>query len=530
MKILKSKEMAYADKNTIELTGIPSLVLMENAGRTAAQIILERYPECKKFSVVAGSGNNGGDGLVIGRYLKKYGKEVKVFLLASSRDKLSQDNLKNLEIYESFGGEVYLITEKNIPKIRNGIKDSEVIIDAIFGTGFTPPVKGYREKVIKIIDSYYQKKKIVSVDVPSGLSTDYGKVDGTYLRADITVTFAYPKVSHILYPSSLFCGDVYVIDISIDESYVKEIHRYLLTKENILLPERKKDSHKYSYGHLLVIGGSVGKTGAVIMSSKTGTVSGAGLVTAVIPKSVNSIVEMALTEEMTIPVEDENGVFGKNSHREIREIVKKGKFTSIAVGMGMSVSESCVSVIEEILKLQMPVVIDADGLNNLRLIEGFKKRLKKRKYPTVLTPHIGEMSRLTGLKTTEIVENMEDVAVSFSSETGCYVVLKGSRTLISTPDGKVFYSIKGNEGMATAGTGDVLAGIIGTLIYRLGVEEGVKTAVYIHGLSGDLAVKDIGAESLKATDLIRYIPKAYNYLKNIDIKTDHKFYRTLSTI
>ncbi len=527
MRVLKAKEMAFADENTIKLTGIPSLVLMENAGRTASEIVLKHYLDKNNFVVVAGSGNNGGDGIVIARYLLRKGKNVKVFILSDSKSKLSEDNRKNLEIFESFGGSVLLTSKEKLAKLRNAVKEADVVIDAIFGTGFNPPVKGYREKALEIINRY--AKAVVSVDIPSGLSTDTGKVEGTFVKADLTVTFAYPKLAHILYPACEYCGDVYVIDISIDNNYLKEIKRFILTPENIKIPERKKNSHKYTYGHTLIIGGSAGKTGAVIMASKASTAAGSGLTTAVIPASLDPILENVLIEEMTIPVDDKNGFFGKKAGKEILEIIKKGKFTSVVAGMGMSVTENTISLVENLLKVRLPLVLDADGINNLVLIDDFKKKLLKRKYPTVLTPHVGEMSRLTGLSTKEISDNMEDIAKEFAKETNTYIVLKSSRTVIATPEGEVFYSVRGNEGMATAGTGDVLAGILGTLIYRLGVKEGVKTGVFLHGLSGDLAKEDIDVESMKATDLIRYIPKAYQFLKNYK-PVFTNFYRKLGEV
>ncbi|WP_293446307.1 NAD(P)H-hydrate dehydratase [Persephonella sp.] len=525
MKLLKAREMAFADENTIKLTGIPSLVLMENAGRTASQIILDRL-DFRSAVVVAGTGNNGGDGLVIARYLLLAGKDVKVFILSDSTKKLSEDNKKNLEIYETFGGSVSLIGEDKLRKMINPLKEADITIDAIFGTGFTPPVRGYREKAIHLINRY--SKKVVAVDIPSGLSTDTGKIEGIHTKADITITFAYPKPAHILYPVCEYCGDVYVVDISIDRQYLKAINRYLLEPSDIKLPVRKKNSHKYTYGHLLVIGGSKGKTGAVIMASKSATASGSGLVTAVVPEELDGIFENALIEEMTIPVHSKDGMFGRNSVKQIKQIIKNGKFTSIAVGMGMSVNQNTTEIIRELLKVKMPLVIDADGLNNLSLIDNFKNLLKKRKYPTVLTPHIGEMSRLTGIKTKDISDNMEEVSKEFSAETGVYTVLKGSRTVISTPDGKVFYSIRGNEGMATAGTGDILAGILGTMVYRLGAEEGVKTGVYLHGLSGDIASRFINVESMKATDLIRFIPDAFDLLRSY--RKSYSFYYPLDPL
>ena len=507
MKVLKAKEMAFADQNTINLTKIPSLVLMENAGRGTVEIINKYFSDKNKFVVVAGSGNNGGDGLVVARYLLNLSKEVKVFILADSREKLSKDNLHNLEIFETIGGQVSFINEKKLIKLRNEIKKSDVVIDAIFGTGFKPPVKGYREKAIDIINQ--SGKRVISVDIPSGLWSDSGEIKGSFIKADITITFAYPKLVHILYPASQYCGDVYVVDISIDDSYLKEVKRFIITPENLTLPERKKDSHKYSYGHNLVIGGSVGKSGAVIMAAKASTKAGAGLTTAIIPQEINQVVEINLIEEMSIPVNSKNGMFGKRAVSQIKEIIKKGKFSSITIGMGMSVNEYTLKIIEDILKLKMPVVIDADGLNNLSILDNFKKLLQKRKFPTILTPHVGEMSRLTKLETSYINKNLEEVAKEFAKETKSHVVLKSSRVVIATPDEEVYYSIKGNEGMATAGTGDVLSGIIGALINRLKPLEAIKTGVYLHGLSGDLAVKDIGKESLKATDLIDYIPSAY---------------------
>ncbi|WP_457638634.1 NAD(P)H-hydrate dehydratase [Persephonella sp.] len=519
MRLLTAREMAFADENTIKLTGIPSLVLMENAGRTASQIILEKL-DFSTAVVVAGSGNNGGDGLVIARYLLLAGKKVKVFILADSRKKLSEDNLKNLEIFETFGGEAYLIGQDKTGKLRSPIKEADIVIDAVFGTGFTPPVKGYREKVLQMINQY--AKKVVAVDIPSGLSTDTGSINGTHITADITITFAYPKIAHVMYPACEYCGDVYVVDISIDRQYLKEFRRHLLEPSMLKLPYRTKNSHKYTYGHLLVVGGSKGKTGAVIMACRSATASGSGLVSAVVPQELDHIFETALVEEMTIPVDSRDGTFGKKAHDQIKKLIKNGKFTSVAVGMGMSVNENTVAVIERILKEKLPVVIDADGLNNLVLVDSFKEKLKKRKYPTVLTPHIGEFSRLTGISTREIAENMEETAKEFSAQTGVYVVLKGSRTVISTPEGNIYYSIRGNEGMATAGTGDVLAGILGTLVYRLGAEEGVKTGVYLHGLAGDVAGKFINRESMKATDLIDYIPDALDILSDFSFR--YSFY------
>ena len=528
MKVLKSCEMSKIDSLTINETGINSLVLMENAGRTSTEIILSKFPDKKRFLIIAGSGNNGGDGLVVARYLKLCGKEVNVFILAKGEEKLSEDNRANLNVLKNICGSPKFITEENVDLLEDYLKDTDVIVDAIFGTGFKPPVKGYREEVIKLINRYKYKynKIIVSIDIPSGLSTDTGKIDGAYIEADITITFAYPKLAHILFPASLKCGEVYVVDISIDRKYADDIKRELLTFKNITLPKRERDSHKYSYGHTLIIGGSKGKTGAVIMSAKSSSTIGSGLVSVVIPSSLNDIFEVSLIEEMSIPVEDRgDGTFSKDAFYQIKDIVENGKYTSIALGMGMSVSEDTRELVKLILKnINLPIVLDADGINSLVLNEDFKDILKARDGKTVLTPHIGEMARLTGLKTKDILDNMEDIGKNFAEETKSVVILKGSRTVIATPEGEIFYSTRGSEGMATAGTGDVLSGIVASLIYRLGVVEGAKAGVFIHGIAGEVATERKHRESVKATDLIEFIPDTLKLIEKEKEKVYYKFF------
>jgi yjeF N-terminal region len=237
MKILKSFEIAITDKRTIEITGIPSLVLMESAGRSAVQIILQHYPNLEKITVVAGSGNNGGDAVVVARYLAKLGKEVYLFILAENESKLSPDNLKNLEIFKNFGFTYQFITDKNLDTLEKNLVQTDLIVDGIFGTGFKPPVKSFRENVIKLINQ--SKKPVVSIDIPSGLSADTGNVEGEVVKADITITFGYPKICHILYPALQYCGKVYVADISLNPVYA-EVGRYLITPENLTLPVREK--------------------------------------------------------------------------------------------------------------------------------------------------------------------------------------------------------------------------------------------------------------------------------------------------
>ncbi len=512
MKILKSKEIANVDKLTIEDTKIPSLALMESAGRSVVEVILKNYANIDNICVIAGSGNNGGDAIVVARYLAKLGKNVKLFILSESKENLSEDNRRNLEIYEKFNFKYNFLNSENFEFLRESIKDCELIVDGIFGTGFKPPVKGYRENIIKIINE--SKKPIISIDLPSGIDADSGDIKGTCIKAETTVTFGYLKLCHILYPALDYCGRVFLADISLNDKYA-DVKRYLITIENLTLPVREKTGHKYSFGHVLIIGGSVGKSGAVIMACKSATKSGSGLTTAIVPESINPVIENNLIEEMSIPIPSKNGMFAENSENQILNIINNGKFSSIVVGMGMGISDTNKKIVENLIKVEKPIVIDADGLNNLASIENFEEKLSNRKNTTVLTPHIGEFSRLTKLSAKEIIEDYENIGKEFAIKTNSFLILKFHRMVLFTPYGEIYYSNKGNPGMATAGSGDVLAGIVGALINRLDTLESLKLAIYLHGLAGDLAAKDIGEESLKATDIINYIPQAFKYISQL---------------
>lgn len=503
MKILKSNEIALVDKKTIEETGVPSLVLMENAGRSVFEIIKERFFSQNSFCVVCGSGNNGGDGLVVARYLHRAGKNVEVFILSKDISELSKDNRNNLEILTNFGKKVVFVTQDNISVIRDSLARSDIIVDAIFGTGFRPPVKGYRKDVINLIEQ--SKKTIVSVDIPSGLDADSYKIYQDCIKADVTVTFGYKKPCHILYPASEYCGEVILCDIGLNDRYSEDIKRELITPETLIYPKREKTSHKYTIGHVAIVGGSIGKSGAVIMAAKSASRSASGLVTTIIPDCINQTIETNLIEEMSYPLPCQDGKFSKDAYKGIPRILKDLKISSVVVGMGMSVGEGSKSVVKEILNADKPVVIDADGINNLISIENYMDILRNREKPTVLTPHIGEFSRLTGLTSEDILENMEEIALNFCNRTKCYLILKFSRMMIATWEGKILYNTTGNPGMATAGTGDILAGLVGGLVNRLEIEEALKLAVYTHGKAGDLAAKRYGVESMKATDMIDFI-------------------------
>lgn len=503
MRILKSSELSLVDRKTSQETGIPSLVLMENAGRSAFYTIKDRFGDRKKFLVVAGSGNNGGDGIVVARYLKRDGKDVKLLILAEGPSSLTADSRKNLDIAVNFGIKPVFITKDNLEVLRQEVNWCEVLVDAIFGTGFKPPVVGYRKEALEIISK--SGKLTVSIDIPSGLDADSHLVFEPSVVADITITFGYKKLCHILFPASCSCGEVFLWDIGLDDRHASEFRRFLITPQSLTFPKREKTGHKYTFGHVGIVGGSTGKSGAVILSAKAATRSGSGLVTVIVPDCIDQIVQTNLVEEMSYPLPSEGGLFSQEAHLKIRQAIESLRISSLVVGMGMSVSNSNQEILKEILKLNRPLVIDADGINNLSLIQHYKSLLRDREFPTILTPHIGEFSRLTGLSSTEIFDKMEEVATEFCRDTGCYLILKFSRMMVVTPTGDVYYNTTGNPGMATAGTGDVLAGMVGALINRMQVIDALKLAVYAHGMAGDMAAKKYSEESLKATDLIEFI-------------------------
>jgi len=518
MKLVTASQMQELDSKTINEIGIPSLVLMENAARGVANAVIRFFPQAKKILVVAGKGNNGGDGIAAGRILKiRNRREVHVFL-PYEEDELKPDCKVQYQIASKIGIKFL----KELPPLE----EYDLIIDAIFGTGFTPPIKGRWVEVVRKINE--SKKTVVAVDIPSGISADSGEVIEPVVKADITVTFALPKYGHVLYPSAVYCGKVLVRDISIPVDLLGEdIKTELIEVQNLknLIPEREPYTYKNREGHVLIIGGSSGKTGAVIMAAKAATEAGAGLVTVGTAESLDPILENALVEEMTMPLpEMEKGFL----HPHIWDFVVNDRnferFSSAVLGPGMGRYKEGQDIIRDFLEgWNKPIVIDADGINNLADMgkEG-KGLLKKREIPAVLTPHVGEMQRLTGLYSKEIITNQIEVARRFAEENNCYLVLKSARTVIATPEGEVFVNVRGTPAMAKGGVGDVLSGILGALVGKMPIKEALILGVSLHAIAGELAERDKDTESVRATDLINHIWSAYKFIRNYDPKGDYK--------
>jgi NAD(P)H-hydrate epimerase len=513
MKVATSEEIKRIDRRAIEKYGIPGTVLMENAGRSVVLSMIDRYGNLKgkRVSIVAGKGNNGGDGFVIARYLHNFNVKVDVFLTSRSSE-IKGDARINLNILKRSG--IPLCEKFSLKELDIYLKHSDIIVDAIFGTGLSSEVKKPFSDVINLINC--SGKPVVSVDIPSGISSDAGEVLGIAVKADLTVTFVIPKRGILLFPGAEYAGVVKVADIGIPAKVIEEedIRCNLLTREEIrsLLPERRPDSHKGLFGHLLVIAGSVGKTGAAVMTGLSALRVGSGLVTIATPASLNNILEAKLTEVMTFPL-PETDVQSIALSAENILIKLMPMMSAIAIGPGLSVHPETVRLVRRLItKSERPMVIDADALNSLA---GYLDILKRSKVPLILTPHPGEMARLIGKTSKDVQKDRIRIAHDFAMKHRVYLVLKGARTVFSDPDGNIYINTSGNPGMATAGTGDVLTGIIAGLISQ-GIDplSALKSGVHIHGLAGDLSAEELGDMGMIACDIIERIPRVIKSLKS----------------
>jgi NAD(P)H-hydrate epimerase len=509
MKVATAEQMQELDRKSIEIYRIPGIVLMENAGRGAIEVITRTFPDIRKqkIAVIAGKGNNGGDGFVIARHLLNQGISVKVFLLTDPKS-LRGDAETNYTIFHHMKGEVIsLPSSKDYQKVKKSLENIDLLIDGIFGTGLDAEVRGYYREVIDHLNTLM--KPMVSIDIPSGLDANTGKPLGTAIRASLTVTFGLPKVGHLISPGIDYVGSLKIIDIGIPKRLVEEekIQTHLLEYEEIqrwLSIPRRHDTHKGDYGHLLVIAGSVGKTGAAAMACEAALRMGAGLVTLAIPKSLNPIMEMKLTEVMTEPLpETPKQTLSLRAFHPILRLCENKK--AVIIGPGIGTYKETQSLVQKLIKtLNLPIILDADGLTSLA---SQPKTLLTSKRPLILTPHPGEMARLIQSTAKEVQEDRISVSRNFSQSHRLYLVLKGHRTLIATPKGEVFINPTGNPGMASGGTGDVLTGMIGGLICQgYDILPSLQMSVYLHGLAGDSVAQELGEKSLVATDMIKKIP------------------------
>lgn len=509
MIIVTANQMQLLDRQTIESFGIPGRVLMENAGRGATQAFLQKiYSKGPgRVGVLAGRGNNGGDGFVMARYLAQRDIEVTVFLL-STTDKVKGDAGENLKLLGPCKVDVVEIPDnRQFAAHESNMRHIPYWIDAILGTGLNSDVKGYFRQVIEFINSL--DRAVFAVDIPSGLNADTGQPCGVCMQAEATATFAYAKIGHVIHPGVQYCGQVDVIDIGIPPTMADGagIQQQLITGADIrnLLRPRVPDTHKGRTGHALVVAGATGKTGAAAMAATSALRAGAGLVTLGIPRTLNTILEGQVTEAMTLPLPDQQT--GLLLEEAFDDIVKAAQDKqAMAVGPGLGTASHTRNLVYRVIKeIDRPLVIDADGLNNLA---GRLGCLEGRKSATVLTPHPGEMSRLTGMPTSQIQADRITAARKLAEQNRVHVILKGARTLVAAPDGMILINPTGNPGMAAGGMGDVLTGLVtGFLAQGHAALEACVLSVYLHGLAADMLNRK-AAWGYLATEVMDTIPLA----------------------
>ncbi len=514
MRLVTAEKMQSVDRHAIDAMGIPGLELMEEAGMGTVGVLIDvaGVEAGDHVVVVCGKGNNGGDGFVIARGLGEYGAEVDVFLLGSASD-VSGDARANLDLLEP-GTVSEIADEKGVDALTEALDESDVAVDAIFGTGFSGVPRGLNGAAIAALND--SDVPVLAVDVPSGLDASTGAVEGECVVAEWTSTMALPKKGFFLFPGREFVGDIHVIDIGIPPEAVEAVgvHEHVLTPVEAALsvPPRDPAGHKGTFGRVAVIGGSVGYTGAAALSSSAALRSGAGLVTLGVPASLNDVLEAKVTEVITRPLpETEERSLARAALEGARAIIDGAD--AVAIGPGLSTAEDTVAFVRELVSsLETPAVIDADGLNALTPdIVGSRSG----EAAVVLTPHPGEMARLIGCATADVLADREQLACTVAEQARATVVLKGAATVIATIAGDVMINPTGNDGMATAGSGDVLTGIIAALLARgMSGPDAAALGAYVHGLAGDLAAEAVGRTGVVAGDILKFVPLAFLELES----------------
>ena len=504
MKIVTAEEMRAIDRATSERFGVPSLTLMENAGSAVAEHVLANYSAAQKIVVFCGKGNNGGDGFVAARLLYEKARTVQVILLADRVD------LKG-DAAEMFGKlpmqpiVVHSSEDWESEQVRIAVP-ADLYLDAILGTGFKPPVSGLYAEAIALMNA--SQVPVVAVDIPSGADA-MSPQQGIMARADSIVTFTAPRPAHVF--SGLTLGATHVAEIgSPQEAIVSSLQLNVITARDIapLVGPRPADSNKGKYGHVLVVGGSVGKAGSVAMAGMSALRTGAGLSTVATPKSALATVAGFHPEVMTEALEETGeGTIAANA-RERLDALMKGK-SVLAIGPGISQFPETSELVRNVVSTKdLPIVLDADGLN---AFGGRSNELSGKGRLLVITPHPGEMARLSGISTADVQKDRLGVARQFAREHELIVVLKGYRTLVVEPDGEAWVNMTGNPGMSTGGTGDILTGMVAGMIAQHPSDPllAVCAAVHLHGLAGDVMRESVGEHSMVATDLLRGLPEAF---------------------
>lgn len=508
MRLLTANQIRELDRCAIEDCNVPGLILMENAGRGASQIVNDRYSSLRPGSilVVAGKGNNGGDGYVMARHLENMGWNVQTLVLAS-RSGITGDAATNLSILESNQHLLhYALSDDDIAQFIDQLSGVALVIDAIFGNGLNSAVRGHYRYAIQRINA--MKLPVVAVDMPSGCHGTTGDILAESIMADCSISFAFPKLGQVSYPAYQCGGELFVADIGMPHHLRQTVsNQYVFVTRQVaatLLPLRPPGGHKGTFGHVLVVAGSTGKGGAAQMCSAAGLRSGAGLVTLATADTVQPFIAPAIPEVMTVALPSEYGGLTCDSFETIRSLWH-GK-NVVALGPGLGQTDTVKQLVRDIvLSVPCSVVIDADALNAL---EGNFSCMKNRQAKhVVVTPHPGEMARMTGLSIDEIQNHRAEVAGKFAEKWDVVVVLKGARTVIAAPDGRVWINSSGNSGMGSGGMGDILTGVIaGWLAQGVDLFNAAVLGVYLHGKAADQCVAHYGSAGYVATDLLPQLP------------------------
>lgn len=511
MRVVTAQTMQEIDRQAINAFNISGLQLMENAGRSCLEVIVAEYGLKGRAVVMAGKGNNGGDGYVIARLLAQRGWDVQVIILADP-GQITGDAAENLGKLP--GASISYCTHEGqlSAQYREEIFQTDLIVDALFGTGLRNNVCGVYLEAIDLMN--VSGRPIVSVDIPSGIDGSTGQVLGGAVRATTTVTFAFAKLGHLFYPGALHTGRLVVADIGIPPEVMATAAGYdFLDVDTIrpLLHRRDRLAHKGTSGHCLLIAGSTGKTGAAALSAKSAVRAGSGLVTLAVAESLHTILEIKTTEVMTVPLADSGNGYLTNSACPAIEKLLIGK-DACAVGPGLDRHPGTFALVQKLVEtVVLPMVIDADGLN--ALAEDLTVLKRKKSESVILTPHPGEMSRLLGTSLPDVESLRIKFAQEFAQSYSVFLVLKGARTIIASPTGTVAINSSGNPGMASGGMGDVLTGIIVSLLGQGYVAwAACCLGVFLHGFAADMVAEEKGEIGINASDVIEQLPYAYNRL------------------
>ncbi|HEY48502.1 MAG TPA: NAD(P)H-hydrate dehydratase [Dehalococcoidia bacterium] len=524
MKVSRVDEMRNLDRRATEEYGITQEILMENAGQASYFIILQEFGiKGRRFVTFCGIGNNGGDGFVVARKIHSAGGEVKVFILGD-RKKLDGAAKSNFDIISRMPVEIRDI--RSIDDIRADTLQCDAIVDAIFGTGLEREVSGIYRDAIDLINE--SGKMVFSLDIPSGVNGDTGGVMGVAVKSDYTVSYGLPKIGNMLYPGFDLCGKLYVTHISFPPSLYDADSIKVQLNDLVRLPLRDRDTHKGSYGKALFISGSSSYLGAPYFSALSFLKAGGGLSYLATPESISSFLASKGSEIVLVPQQEtDSGSLALGCRDELLEFSKN--VDMVILGPGVSLDSDTQGLVRELAKrVEVPLLIDGDGIT---AIAAELEVIKARKAPTILTPHSGEMSRLSGVEVGEVNNDRIGVVQKAAKELNAIIVLKGAHSLIGFHDGTVYINTSGNPGMATAGSGDALTGAIAAM-YGLGlpIGEAARIGVFMHGLSGDLAAEEIGEDGVTAQDIVDYLPDALHYYRENFEELSESFHGSVDVV